>query len=93
VLLAENLEPTAPAHDFFVARYRNLRAMIEEIIRVGQQRGEIRVEVNPALKAVEIMATLDGITSQWLLDPELVDLVDSIESYALTLARDLATNG
>jgi AcrR family transcriptional regulator len=90
VLLAENLEPTDPAHDFFVARYRNLRAMIAEIIRVGQQRGEIRAEVDPQLKAVEIMATIDGITSQWLLDPEMVDLVTSIESYALTLAGDLA---
>jgi AcrR family transcriptional regulator len=90
VLLAENLDPESPAHDFFVTRYRNLRASITDLIRTGQQRGEIRAEVDPHLKAIEILGTLDGIASQWLLDPEVVDFVSCIESYGRTLERDLA---
>lgn len=91
VLLAENLDPADPAHDFFVRRYRELRAAIAEMVRTGQQRGEVRADIDPDVKAVEIMAAIDGITNQWLLDPDQVDLVVCIESYARTLSRDLST--
>lgn len=90
VLLAENLDAGAPAHDFFVRRYREMRDLVAGSILVGQERGEIHPEVDPRLKAVEILATLDGISTQWLLDPASVDLVESIEAYARTLERDLA---
>ncbi|GII92456.1 TetR/AcrR family transcriptional regulator [Sinosporangium siamense] len=90
VLLAENLDPGAPAHETFVRRYREMRRLVTESLQVGQERGEIRPEVDPRLKAVEILATLDGISTQWLLDPESVDLVESIEAYAKSLEHDLA---
>ncbi|GCD96524.1 TetR/AcrR family transcriptional regulator [Embleya hyalina] len=92
VLLAENLDPGDPEHDFFVRRYREMRAVVAGMIREGQRGGEMRADVSPELKAIEILAALDGIASQWLLDPEEVDLVISIEEYARTLIRDLATD-
>lgn len=91
VLLAENLDPADPEHDFFVYRYRELRAAIAQMVRTGQRRGEVRTDIDPDIKAVEIMAAIDGITNQWLLDPDQVDLVVCIESYAHTLSRDLST--
>lgn len=57
---------------------------------VDQQGGEIRADVDPALKAVEILGALDGMASQWLLDPEAIDFVACIEAYVATLERDLA---
>ncbi|MFI6984389.1 TetR/AcrR family transcriptional regulator [Embleya sp. NPDC050154] len=92
VLLAENLDPGDPEHDFFVRRYRDMRTVVAGMIRDGQHGGEMRPDVDPQLKAIEILATLDGIASQWLLDPEMVDLVVCIEEYSRTLIRDLAAD-
>jgi AcrR family transcriptional regulator len=90
VLVAENLEDDAPAHEHFVGRYRALRAIIASIIRKGQQQGHTRREVDPELKAAEIIATLDGLQTQWLLDPDQVDIVTSVAAYARTLRQDLS---
>ncbi|MFI1581931.1 TetR/AcrR family transcriptional regulator [Embleya sp. NPDC020630] len=92
VLTMENLDPQDPAHDYFVQRYRRLRELIARIITDAQATGEIRAEVDPGLKAAELLATMDGLQMQWLLDPGEVDLVTAIESYALTLIRDLAAD-
>ncbi|WP_331770691.1 TetR/AcrR family transcriptional regulator (plasmid) [Embleya sp. NBC_00888] len=92
VLTMENLDPEDPAHDYFVQRYRRLRALIARIITDAQATGEIRAEIDPAHKAAELLATMDGLQMQWLLDPTEVDLVTAIESYTLTLIRDLAAD-
>ncbi|MFI6298959.1 TetR/AcrR family transcriptional regulator [Nonomuraea sp. NPDC050790] len=89
VLVAENLEPGAPAHDYFRERYRLMRALVAGALRTGQERGEIRADLDPEGKAAEILATLDGLATQWLLDPEQIDLAERIEAYARTLERDL----
>jgi AcrR family transcriptional regulator len=91
VLVAENLHPDDPAHDHFVERYRNLRRMIEETIRDGQSSGEFAATIDPVLKAVEILAFIDGTNVQWLLDPEAVDLLAVTEGFARDLIRSLTT--
>jgi AcrR family transcriptional regulator len=91
VLVAENLHPDDPAHDHFVERYRNLRRMIEETIRDGQSSGEFVATIDPVLKAVEILAFIDGTNVQWLLDPEAVDLLAVTEGFARDLIRSLTT--
>ncbi|WP_433325267.1 TetR family transcriptional regulator [Spirillospora sp. CA-294931] len=89
VLVAENLEPDAPAHEHFVDRYRAMRAIVTESLRRAQEDGEARTDFDPWVKATEIVATLDGLQTQWLLDPDEVDIVDSVESYAATLQREI----
>ncbi|MFJ6737874.1 TetR/AcrR family transcriptional regulator [Streptomyces sp. NPDC091279] len=89
VLLAENLDPAAPAHDHFVTRYRQLRADIAGILGTGRDRGEFRADLDPGVKALEILAFIDGLHTQWLLDPEAIDLTGAVESYAVALVRDL----
>lgn len=90
VLLAENFEADAPAHDFFVEHYRELRISVAALIEAGQARGEIRSDANPTLKAIEILGALDGIANQWLLDPDEVDFAACIDSYVAALERDLS---
>ena len=90
VLVAESLEEHAPSHAHFVERYRALRAITADIIRTGQGAGYVRADVDPDAKATEIIATLDGLQIQWLLDPDRVDIVTSVESYCATLADQLA---
>lgn len=90
VLVAESLEPDAPGHRHFVERYRAMRAIVADSIRSAQAAGLARQDIDPAAKAAEIIATLDGLQTQWLLDPGTIDIVAGVESYARTLERDLA---
>ncbi|ABW13808.1 transcriptional regulator, TetR family [Parafrankia sp. EAN1pec] len=69
VLRVENLDPEDPLHDYFDERDRQTRGLIADEIRGGQQRGEIRSDVDPDTKAAEILALTIGLDAQWLLNP------------------------
>jgi AcrR family transcriptional regulator len=89
VLLSESLNPDAPLHDRFLSRYQDAVAIVAEGIRRGQQAGRYRTDLDPAVKAVEIIAFLYGMETSWLLDPS-IPLTDVFRGYASTLARELA---
>jgi AcrR family transcriptional regulator len=89
VLVAENLLPEDPAHEFFRDRYRNLRAAIVCALEAGRERGEIRDGVDLASFACRVIAALDGLQTQWLLDPAEVDLYASYREMGLALRREL----
>jgi AcrR family transcriptional regulator len=89
VLVAENLLPDDPANAMFIERYRNLRAAIQSALEAGQARGEIRADIDLAAVTRRIIATLDGLQTQWLLDPEEVSLVDSYTELAASLTLEL----
>jgi AcrR family transcriptional regulator len=89
VLVAENLRPEHPAHQFFLQRYRDLRQAIVAALKAGQKRGEIRRNVNLEAVSQRIVAALDGLQTQWLLDPDEVDLVESYRELGASLRRDL----
>ena len=89
VLLSENLDPDAPLHDRFLGRYQDAVAIVTECIRRGQNAGRYRTDLDPAVKAVEIIAFLYGMETSWLLDPS-IPLTDVFRGYASTLARELA---
>jgi AcrR family transcriptional regulator len=90
VLVAENVEPDAPLHDHFVQRYRTMRLLLSAGLRESQVRGEIRGDVDVEAKAAEIVAVLDGLQTQWLLDPDEVDLTARVESYLTDLTAHLS---
>ena len=89
VLQTENLDPDAPLHDRFLGRYRDGVAIVAECIRRGQQAGRYRADLDPAVKAVEIIAFLYGMETSWLLDPS-IPLTDVFREYTSSLARQLA---
>jgi AcrR family transcriptional regulator len=89
VLLSENLNPDAPLHDRFLGRYQDAVTIVAESIRRGQRAGRYRTDLDPAVKAVEIIAFLYGMETSWLLDPS-IPLIDVFRGYASTLARELA---
>jgi AcrR family transcriptional regulator len=89
VLLTENLNPDAPLHDRFLGRYQDAVTIVAEGIRRGQRAGRYRTDLDPAVKAVEIIAFLYGMETSWLLDPS-ISLNDVFRGYASTLARELA---
>jgi AcrR family transcriptional regulator len=89
VLLSENLNPGAPLHDRFLGRYQDAVAIVAEGIRRGQRAGRYRADLDPAVKAVEIIAFLYGMETSWLLDPS-IPVTDVFRGYTSTLARELA---
>lgn len=89
VLLIENLDPEAPLHDRLLGRQRIAIDIITQELRRGQREGRYRTDVDPAIKAVEIMAFVNGMETSWLLDPS-IPLVEVYREYALSLARHLA---
>jgi AcrR family transcriptional regulator len=89
VLLIENLDPDAPLHDRLLGRYRSAIDIVAEGIRRGQRSGAYRTDIDPVVKAVEIVAFMNGMETSWLLDPS-IPLADVFKEYASSLARQLA---
>ncbi len=89
VLMAENIAPDAPLHDRLVDRYRAAVEIIAQRIRIGQSEGRYRQDVNPVIKAVEILAFVNGMETSWLLDPT-IPLTDAFKEYSQSLANQLA---
>lgn len=88
VLLIENLEPDAPLHDRVLGRYHAATDQVAERIRCGQRHGRYRADIDPALKAVEVIAFLNGMETSWLLDPS-IPLTKVFQEYARSLDREL----
>lgn len=88
VLIAENLDPDAPLHERFLRRYRDTCAIIGAGIRRGQRAGRYRTDVDPRVKAKEVMAILYGIETSWLLDPS-VPVADIFDEYTRSLVEYL----
>jgi hypothetical protein len=90
VLLTENLDPEAPLHARFLHRYRDSVMIVADGIRRGQRDGIYRTDLDPAVKAVEIIAFLSGMETSWLLDPS-IPLTEVFREYTSSLARELAS--
>ncbi|MGW0246215.1 TetR/AcrR family transcriptional regulator [Nocardia goodfellowii] len=89
VLLIENLEPTAPLHDRLLMRYRYAIDTVADGIRRGQHAGRFRSDLDPTVKAVEIVAFLNGMETSWLLDPS-IPVPSVFSEYVRSLSRQLA---
>jgi AcrR family transcriptional regulator len=88
VLLCENLDPQAPLHQRFLGRYRSGVRMIAASIRRGQRAGRFRGDVDPAVKAREVVAFLYGMEATWLLDPA-IPAVQVVTEYTRALMAQL----
>jgi AcrR family transcriptional regulator len=88
VLLCENLDPQAPLHERFLGRYRSAVRMIAASIQRGQRAGRFRGDVDPAVKAREVVAFLYGMEATWLLDPA-VPAVQVVTGYTRALIVQL----
>src|SRR6478609_3637897 len=79
VLSAESVTDDHPAKDYFLERYRNLRREIDDAFRelCAQEGVTDPHAVDPA--AAAILAVMDGLQLQWLLEPTALDLAAASE--------------
>jgi AcrR family transcriptional regulator len=89
VLLIENLAPETPLHGRLLARYRVAVDSVAEGIRRGQDLGHYRTDLDPVVKAAEVVAFITGMETLWLLDPS-IPVSAVFQEYADSLARQLA---
>jgi AcrR family transcriptional regulator len=89
VLVTESIAPDHPGHEFFVKRYRVYRQQYLNLLQDAQQQGRIRKDTNVEQLSALVMAVLDGLQIQWLLDPEQVDMVEAFKVFAQILNQGI----
>ena len=80
VLSTEASDPDHPAHEYFVTRYVNLRRQLRAAFADLADRGLLRPGVQVDGLEIELIATIDGLQVQWLLDPASVDMAAQLRS-------------
>jgi AcrR family transcriptional regulator len=85
VLRGESLHPGDPLHSHFDSRAQQTRAFLAAGIRAGQQRGELRTDVDPDIKAAEMLAFFMGLETEWALNERKIDRKAVVSSYMESL--------
>jgi len=81
VLVSESIRSDHPSHDYFVDRYRQGREMyIFEFLKLHDANIRPDVDINELV--ILIMAVMDGLQIQWLLDPEKVDMGQTFKLFS-----------
>ncbi|MEU7750115.1 TetR family transcriptional regulator C-terminal domain-containing protein [Nonomuraea sp. NPDC049158] len=73
VLSVEAADPAHPAHAYFVDRYTHIRRDIRHAFEELHARGLVRPGTGIAGAESDLIALIDGLQVQWLLDPASVD--------------------
>jgi AcrR family transcriptional regulator len=85
-MATEAADPSHPAHELMLARYRAVEMRILEELGQARADGEIQQLEDRRLEVLarRIVAMMDGLQIQWLLNPEL-DLAGEFEDFMDTL--------
>ncbi|GAB3463704.1 TetR/AcrR family transcriptional regulator [Streptomonospora sediminis] len=89
VLSGEAVALDHPARDYFAARYRTSAEQLAAGLRRGIDDGQLRPDLDCAAIASEVLAVMDGMQTQWLLDPERFDMTERFGAYVRRLGAAL----
>lgn len=79
VLSAESVTEGHPAQDYFRQRYRYARQRLAEVAKTAVPE----LSDGDALRAASlVLAVMDGLQLQWLLDPDQVDMAEAFTLFA-----------
>ncbi|MET7275951.1 TetR/AcrR family transcriptional regulator [Streptomyces flaveolus] len=87
-LSAEATDPGHPAHHYFKERYRILREELTLLVEALRAAADPPPAVDPAVVARQLLALMDGLQTQWLLEPEAVAMEDLVRDYLVRLGLD-----
>jgi AcrR family transcriptional regulator len=77
-LVAMALEPrNEHSREYFRARYERIRSDARLVLQTAREAGTVRDDIPLDVAAKLLIAALDGLSTQWLLDPE-VDMYDGM---------------
>ncbi len=81
VLSAESVAPEHLGHEHFQERYRMARTVIAQAVQDEQLAGRLNADIDPVDLATLLVAVMDGLQVQFLLEPESVDMVASLRAF------------
>ncbi|MFD7715202.1 TetR/AcrR family transcriptional regulator [Streptomyces sp. NPDC059814] len=88
-LLGESVTEEHPAREFFTHRYTQVRASMTAMLRA--EFGErLPGGLTPERAAPLLVATMDGLQYQWLLDQDAVDMPAAFQDFLRLLRPDTA---
>jgi len=90
VLMGESVGEDHPAREWFRDRYPRRRGNIAAALRAGIESGEIRAEVDCDAVAAQIIAMMDGLQVQWVLNPDQVDMAAVFANFIAGVRRVIA---
>ncbi len=85
IVTAEGTSADHPIHDYFVARYAAVYALIRDALADAEQRGQLRPDVDCTSAARAVVALMDGLQIQWLLHRDEVDMAGDLRRYIQSL--------
>jgi AcrR family transcriptional regulator len=78
-----------PARRYTKSRTAAIRRALARCLQEGIRRGELRADIDVDQRAAEIVAFMEGIQIQWLLDPETIDIEAAHQAYMDSLLQQL----
>jgi AcrR family transcriptional regulator len=82
-LSAEATDPEHPAHGYFQERYRTSRELFSTTLARARERGEVTADASGPV----LIAVLDGLQVQWLLEPSF-DFLAELDRYLDVITVD-----
>lgn len=89
VLMGESVGGGHPANAWFRDRYPRLREVIASAVGAGVESGEIRADADGEAVAAQVIAMMDGLQVQWVLNPDQVDMAAVFAGYIAALRAHL----
>ncbi|MFE5889077.1 TetR/AcrR family transcriptional regulator [Streptomyces sp. NPDC002285] len=85
-LLGESVTEGHPAREYFTERYTRVRAAMAEVLR-AEYGDRLPNGLTPERTAPLLVAVMDGLQYQWLLDPESVDMPGAFRDFLSLLGE------
>jgi AcrR family transcriptional regulator len=82
-LSAEAINEAHPAHSYFQLRYAGARELVAGALRQGQAEGDVDATVDVDMAAALLLAIMDGLQMQWLLN-EQFDMLAGFDTFLRT---------
>ncbi|MDX3711532.1 TetR/AcrR family transcriptional regulator [Streptomyces europaeiscabiei] len=86
-LLGESVTEGHPARGFFTERYGRVREALVEVLR-AEYGDRLPSGLTPERAAPLLVAVMDGLQYQWLLDPGAVDMPGAFRDFLALLGED-----
>ncbi len=91
MIAAENSAPgpSSPLRQRLLDAYDGYWSAVVDLLEEADRKGELRPGVDKRAEAVEIIGLIEGLSANWLLDPDSVDLVAAVDRYLKRKVDDL----
>ena len=81
IVSAEGTSAEHPLRDYFVRRYASVVDLTRRAFERAATEGQVQPGVDCASAARTLVALMDGLQIQWLLDPDHVDMAGDLRRY------------